>query len=91
LQVIRHLKSQNDCPEFEFVEVNGMTMTNPQQTYSEIYRQIIEEKRVSSQKAQKSLASHFENGNSDRKPVVLMVDEVGYEKNSVVLIRTKQR
>lgn len=43
MEVIRCLRKQvtrDDLPKFDFVEINGMRLTEPRQSYVHIYKQL---------------------------------------------------
>jgi origin recognition complex subunit 1 len=78
LQVIRYLR--NSGVHFEFVEVNGMRLTEPAQVYVEIFRQLAADNdvatRISARAARRHLNRMFETNDPARRPIVLLVDEV---------------
>lgn len=93
-EVIRTLNEQvedpdDDIPEFDFIEINGMRLTEPNQAYPQIWKALTGEK-VAVEQARNLLEKRFSldetetNGNSysnkknssKRKTVVLLVDEL---------------
>lgn len=81
-QVIRHLQTQAELgkvPDFNFVEINGMRLSDPRQVYIQLWRELMNRKdRITSDRAQKSLDDWFckNTKKSEKKTTVLLVDEV---------------
>ncbi|XP_011190624.2 origin recognition complex subunit 1 [Zeugodacus cucurbitae] len=76
--VIRMLqrKQENDeLPPFEFVEINGMRLTEPRQAYVQIYKQLTG-KTVSWEQAHTLLEKRFTTPAPRRVTTVLLVDEL---------------
>lgn len=77
--VIRALKAEaakGEIPNFEFVEINGMRITEPRKAYVEIYRQLTG-KTVTAEQAYNLLDKRFTNQTSKRKiTTILLVDEL---------------
>lgn len=40
IKCLQKLSKEKKLPKFEFIEVNGMRLTEPRQTYVHIYRQM---------------------------------------------------
>ncbi|GAB0088488.1 Origin recognition complex subunit 1 [Sergentomyia squamirostris] len=78
-EVIRTL--QNSChklklPKFEYIEINGMRLTEPRQAYVHIYRQL-QGRTVPWEQAYNFLDKLFRTGNGKKsKTTVLVVDEL---------------
>lgn len=76
--VIRALKEEADngeIPAFEFVEINGMRITEPRKAYVEINRQLTG-KTVTAEQAFNLLDKRFSNPSSKSAITVLVVDEL---------------
>lgn len=77
-EVIRTLQTaveNDDVPEFDFVEINGMRLTEPRQAYVHIYRQF-SGKTVSAEYAYNLLDKRFTTPSPKRKMTILLVDEL---------------
>lgn len=77
-EVIRLLQLQakkKKLPAFEYVEINGMRLTEPRQAYVHIYQQLTKVK-VSWEQAHSLLEKRFKTPNLHRKTTVLLVDEL---------------
>lgn len=81
-QVVKHLKKcaeNNEVPDFKFVEINGMRLTDPRQAYVQLWRKLFDKKdRISPDHAQKLLDNWFSKNDkrNEKKTTVLLVDEV---------------
>jgi origin recognition complex subunit 1 len=76
--VIRALQkevSSGEIPNFEYVEINGMRITEPRKAYVEIYRQLTG-KTVTAEQAYNLLDKRFSTNNNSKKMTVLLVDEL---------------
>lgn len=73
--VIRALQSDKKLTAFEYVEINGMKITEPRQAYVQMYRQI-SGKTVLWEQAKNLLEKHFTTNTSRRITTVLLVDEL---------------
>lgn len=76
--VIRALKKEaekGEIPDFEFVEINGMRITEPRKAYVEIHRQLTG-KSVTVETAYNLLDKRFSTTSSRRTTTVLLVDEL---------------
>lgn len=76
--VIRQLQMQSKngiLPDFEYVNVNGMRLTEPRQSYVEILKQLTG-KIVQWEQAYNQLDSKFTKKGRDSKPIVLLIDEL---------------
>lgn len=85
-EVIRYLqeKAEDDEMEaFDFVEINGMKVTDPTQAYSLLWEALFEEK-VTSSHALTLLEKHFSTPSTKRKAYVVLMDELD------VLVTKKQ-
>lgn len=77
-QAIRELKTnaENDeIPEFEFIEINGMRLTEPRQAYVQIYKQLTG-KTLAWEQAHNLLEKRFLTPSPRRVTTVLLVDEL---------------
>uniref|UniRef100_A0A336K050 Origin recognition complex subunit 1 n=1 Tax=Culicoides sonorensis TaxID=179676 RepID=A0A336K050_CULSO len=77
-EVIRCLQvavENDDVPDFDFIEINGMRLTEPRQAYVHIYRQF-SGKTVSAEYAYNLLDKRFTTPSPKRKMTVLLVDEL---------------
>lgn len=77
-EVIRALKAESDkknLPAFDYVEINGMRVTEPRKAYVEIYRQLTK-KTMTWEQAYDKLDKMFTSPTSRRKTIVLVVDEL---------------
>lgn len=77
-EVIRALKAevaQDSLPEFDFVEINGMRITEPRKAYVEIHRQLTG-KTLSWERAFNLLDKRFSSPSPHRKSTILIVDEL---------------
>ncbi|XP_055536896.1 origin recognition complex subunit 1 [Wyeomyia smithii] len=76
--VIRALQSQaeeEEIPKFEFVEINGMRLTEPRQAYVHIYRQLTG-KTLAWEQAYNLLDKRFTTKSPRRITTILLVDEL---------------
>lgn len=76
--VIRSLQAlavEEDIPKFEFVEINGMRLTEPRQAYVHIYRQLTG-KTLAWEQAYNLLDKRFTTKAPRRVTTVLLVDEL---------------
>ncbi|KAI8127054.1 Origin recognition complex subunit 1 [Lucilia cuprina] len=76
--VIRNLQkkvSEDDLPPFDFLEINGMRLTEPRQAYVHIYRQLTG-KTLSWEHAHTLLEKRFTTPAPRRVTTVLLVDEL---------------
>ncbi|XP_061400763.1 origin recognition complex subunit 1 [Musca vetustissima] len=76
--VIRMLQkrvAEDDLPPFDFLEINGMRLTEPRQAYVHIYRQLTG-KTVSWEHAHALLEKRFTTPAPRRVTTVLLVDEL---------------
>lgn len=77
-EVIRSLQAAvdtDDVPEFDYVEINGMRLTEPRQAYVHIYRQF-SGKTVTTEYAYNLLDKRFTTPSPKRKMTILLVDEL---------------
>ena len=76
--VVRSLKAEvekDNLPEFDFVEINGMRITEPRKAYVEIHRQLTG-KTVSWEQAYNLLDKRFSTPSPKRKTTIMIVDEL---------------
>jgi origin recognition complex subunit 1 len=87
--VLKQLQAEMDQEEldpFEFVEINGMKLTEPKQAYSVLYEGLTTEK-VTPSHAEHLLLSRFTGLNPYQRPCVVLMDELDMlvtQKQSVV-------
>jgi len=78
-EVIRSIQeaqeAQDDLPEFTFVEINGMKLTEPAQAYS-AFLKLLTGQKATPEHASNLLDKLFSSPAPDRIPVVLLVDEL---------------
>lgn len=77
-EVIRalQLKAKTDeLPDFDYIEINGMKMTEPRQAYVHMYRQLTG-KTVPWEQAHSLLERRFILASAQRRTTVLLVDEL---------------
>jgi len=74
-EVIRYLKDDADTPEFNFHEINGMRLTSPEQTYTEMWRQLTGQK-MTPDHAMQLLDRRFSTPAPRRVATVFLVDEL---------------
>ncbi|RVE51407.1 hypothetical protein evm_003962 [Chilo suppressalis] len=72
---LKLLKEEEDLPDFQLVEVNGMRIAEPRQAYVQIYKQLTG-KTVVWEQACSLLEKRFTNPGPRRTPTVLLVDEL---------------
>ncbi|XP_026472408.1 origin recognition complex subunit 1 isoform X2 [Ctenocephalides felis] len=75
IKCLQKLSKEKKLPKFEFIEVNGMRLTEPRQTYVHIYRQM-EGKTVPWEQALSALDKKFTTSAKSRLSTVLLVDEL---------------
>lgn len=73
-RVIKTLQEESDL-DFEFVEINGMRITEPKKAYSEICRKLLNQ-NVSPEHACDLLEKRFSSKTPRRTSTVLLVDEL---------------
>lgn len=66
---------EGELPEFSFVEINGMKLINPQEAYETLWEEISGQ-RVSSSNAVSLLEKEFKSLNSQRGPILVLMDEM---------------
>lgn len=75
-EVIRSIEeAQDDLPEFTFVEINGMKLTEPAQAYS-TFLKLLTGQKATPEHASNLLDKLFNTPSRDRDPVILLVDEL---------------
>lgn len=77
-EVIRSLQKeadQGELPPFEFVEINGMRITEPRKAYTQIYQQL-SGKTLGHEQAYDLLEKRFNTTTPRRISTVLLVDEL---------------
>ncbi|XP_058159572.1 origin recognition complex subunit 1 isoform X2 [Dasypus novemcinctus] len=78
LEVIRCLQEAaqgNEVPPFQYIEVNGMALTEPHQAYVQILQKLTGQKATANHAAE-LLAKRFRTRGSSQKTTVLLVDEL---------------
>ncbi|KAI8987250.1 P-loop containing nucleoside triphosphate hydrolase protein [Mycotypha africana] len=88
LEVIRYLQHQaeeKELPAFDFVEINGMKLADPNQSYSILWECMDKtnqeesggkKKKYTAQHALQMLQSKFANSNEDKRTTVVLMDEL---------------
>ncbi|KAI7861675.1 P-loop containing nucleoside triphosphate hydrolase protein [Spinellus fusiger] len=87
LDVIRHLQHKSDTeqlPAFDFVEINGMKLTDPNQAYTVLwecleksaYPEITQKRRITSAHALQLLEAKFNQQSTHQKTTVVLMDEL---------------
>uniref|UniRef100_A0A8C5ZR52 Origin recognition complex subunit 1 n=1 Tax=Marmota marmota marmota TaxID=9994 RepID=A0A8C5ZR52_MARMA len=77
-EVIRCLQQAaqtDDIPRFQYIEVNGMKLTEPHQVYVQILQKLTGQKATANHAAE-LLAKRFCTGRSPQETTVLLVDEL---------------
>ncbi|XP_010983056.2 origin recognition complex subunit 1 [Camelus dromedarius] len=77
-EVIRCLQQAaqaNDVPPFQYIEVNGMKLTEPHQVYVQILQKLTDQ-RATANHAAELLAKRFRTRGSSQDTTVLLVDEL---------------
>ncbi|KAJ2390969.1 Origin recognition complex, subunit 1, partial [Coemansia sp. RSA 2559] len=77
-EVIRSLQESveaEDLPEFQYIELNGMKMTEPAQAYTQLWQAITGDK-VTSKHAAQLLEKHFSTPSPRRHTYVVLMDEL---------------
>ncbi|CAG2182890.1 unnamed protein product, partial [Oppiella nova] len=82
-EVRRKLESSHKYPEFLFIEVNGLKLSDPFQCYVQIHYELTGEKK-SSYAAADALNDRFTDADGDQRFVILFVDELD-------LLRTRKQ
>ncbi|KAJ8923919.1 hypothetical protein NQ315_006695 [Exocentrus adspersus] len=72
--VISHLQQADDIPPFNYVNINGMRLTEPRQSYVEILKQLTG-KTVPWEQAQSILEDRFTKSKKT-SPTVMLIDEL---------------
>ncbi|XP_034108753.1 origin recognition complex subunit 1 [Drosophila albomicans] len=75
IRTLQRLVEQDKLPAFEFLEINGMRLTEPRQAYVQIYKQLTG-KTVSWEHAHSLLEKRFTTPAPRRLTTVLLVDEL---------------
>ncbi|XP_068147511.1 origin recognition complex subunit 1 [Drosophila tropicalis] len=75
IRTLQGMTRQRKLPEFEFLEINGMRLTEPRQAYVQIYKQLTG-KTVSWEQAHTLLEKRFTTPAPRRITTVLLVDEL---------------
>ncbi|KAI7904824.1 P-loop containing nucleoside triphosphate hydrolase protein [Cokeromyces recurvatus] len=85
LEVIRYLQHQAEekaIPEFDFVEINGMKLTDPNQAYSILWECMDpsnndgKKRRYTASHALQMLEAKFSSRNEDQRTTVVLMDEL---------------
>uniref|UniRef100_A0A8C3VUH6 Origin recognition complex subunit 1 n=1 Tax=Catagonus wagneri TaxID=51154 RepID=A0A8C3VUH6_9CETA len=77
-EVIRRLQQaaqENDLPPFQYIEVNGMKLTEPHQVYVQILQKLTGQKATANHAAE-LLAKRFCTQGASQETTVLLVDEL---------------
>ena len=78
-EVIRTLESDPDLPKFQFIEINGMRLTEPNQTYVQLWKALTQAK-VTTEHAKNLLEKRFTAANAEtakkQQATVVLIDEL---------------
>lgn len=77
-QVIRQIQSESKprkLPAFDYIEINGMRLTEPRQAYVQIYRQLTG-KTMAWAQARDLLEDRFTSNKKSTRTTILLVDEL---------------
>uniref|UniRef100_A0A182SYE2 Origin recognition complex subunit 1 n=1 Tax=Anopheles maculatus TaxID=74869 RepID=A0A182SYE2_9DIPT len=75
IRALKHLSEEEHIPKFEFVDINGMRLTEPRQAYVHIHRQLTG-KTLAWEQAYNLLNKRFTTKAPRRTTTVLLVDEL---------------
>uniref|UniRef100_A0A182JH06 Origin recognition complex subunit 1 n=1 Tax=Anopheles atroparvus TaxID=41427 RepID=A0A182JH06_ANOAO len=75
IRALKHLSDEEEIPKFDFIDINGMRLTEPRQAYVHIYRQLTG-KTVAWEQAYNMLNKRFTTKAPRRVTTVLLVDEL---------------
>ncbi|ORX70189.1 P-loop containing nucleoside triphosphate hydrolase protein [Linderina pennispora] len=75
IRTLQESAEEGDLPQFQFVELNGMKMTEPQQAYTQLW-QAITGSKVTPKHAAQLLESHFSTPSPRRHAYVVLMDEL---------------
>ncbi|XP_037672612.1 origin recognition complex subunit 1 [Choloepus didactylus] len=75
IHCLQQAAQANDVPPFQYIEVNGMMLTEPHQAYVQILQKLTGQK-ASANHAAELLAKRFRTGRSSQETTVLLVDEL---------------
>eukprot|EP01083_Nonionella_stella_P083772 231691_1 len=76
-QIANELKSHVDLPEFEFVEINAMTLPTPQHIYTELIKKLLPNTlQISPDTAVHKLVKYFSTKDDSGNVIVSLVDEL---------------
>ena len=77
--MIRTLESDPDLPKFQFIEINGMRLTEPNQTYVQLWKALTQAK-VTTEHAKNLLEKRFTAANAEtskkQQATVVLIDEL---------------
>ncbi|XP_077189856.1 origin recognition complex subunit 1 isoform X2 [Paroedura picta] len=75
IHCLQQAAENNEIPSFQFIEINGMKLTEPQQAYVQILK-LLTDQRATATHAAELLEKMFCKPSSKRKTTVLVVDEL---------------
>ncbi|XP_063987138.1 origin recognition complex subunit 1 [Diachasmimorpha longicaudata] len=75
IRCLRKLVSKGDLEEFNFLEINGMKLTEPRQAYVQILKQL-NGQSLTSEQAYQHLEKRFTKSTGHRAMTLLLVDEL---------------
>ncbi|XP_035911283.1 origin recognition complex subunit 1 [Anopheles stephensi] len=75
IRALQHLSADEHIPRFEFIDINGMRLTEPRQAYVHIHRQLTG-KTLAWEQAYNLLNKRFTTKAPRRTTTVLLVDEL---------------
>ncbi len=76
-----NMYESGELPPFQFVEINGMKLPDPQQTYTLLYKSIkphLATTNISAKRATQELSLLFSRPNSKRAVTVVLLDEIDF-------------
>ncbi|XP_060062194.1 origin recognition complex subunit 1 [Erinaceus europaeus] len=75
IHCLQQAAQTNDVPPFQYIEVNGMKLTEPHQVYVQILQKLTGQKATANHAAE-LLAKRFRTRGSSQETTVLLVDEL---------------
>lgn len=75
IHCLQQAAQANDVPSFQYIEVNGMKLTEPHQVYVQILQKLTGQKATANHAAE-LLAKRFRTPGSSQETTVLLVDEL---------------
>ncbi|XP_043942787.1 origin recognition complex subunit 1 [Protopterus annectens] len=75
IRCLQHASEQDELPAFQFIEINGMKLTDPHQAYAQILKMLTGQKATADHAAA-LLEKRFSTPSPKRETAVLLVDEL---------------